>query len=151
MDIDENPSAGDETVEKNGLKVFVDKDAMSSLSSKEIDYVKNDQGEGFVINGEKKQHLRAGQAAAAADKTLLMFPYQRPRRLRKNETIRRMVRETSLSPDDFIYPLFVTFGERPQRNQINAGMLPGVGRQGRKTCERGLFSRHTGGNPFRHT
>jgi porphobilinogen synthase len=40
-----------------------------------------------------------------------MFPYQRPRRLRKNETIRRMVRETSLSPDDFIYPLFVTHGK----------------------------------------
>jgi len=40
-----------------------------------------------------------------------MFPFQRPRRLRKNETIRRMVRETSLSPDDFIYPLFVTYGK----------------------------------------
>jgi porphobilinogen synthase len=40
-----------------------------------------------------------------------MFPYQRPRRLRKGETIRRMVRETSLSPDDFIYPLFVTYGK----------------------------------------
>lgn len=39
-----------------------------------------------------------------------MFPIHRLRRLRKNETIRRMVRETSLSPDDFIYPLFVTFG-----------------------------------------
>jgi len=40
-----------------------------------------------------------------------MFPIHRPRRLRKNETIRRMVRETSLSPDHFIYPLFVTFGK----------------------------------------
>jgi len=40
-----------------------------------------------------------------------MFPVHRPRRLRKNETIRRMVRETSLSPDNFIYPLFVTFGK----------------------------------------
>ncbi len=40
-----------------------------------------------------------------------MFPIHRLRRLRKNETIRRMVRETSLSPDDFIYPLFVTFGK----------------------------------------
>ena len=51
MDIDENAADGDETVEKNGLKVFVDKEASASLSSKEIDYVKNDQGEGFVING----------------------------------------------------------------------------------------------------
>jgi porphobilinogen synthase len=39
------------------------------------------------------------------------FPYYRPRRLRANETIRRMVRETSLAPDDLIYPLFVTHGK----------------------------------------
>jgi porphobilinogen synthase len=35
--------------------------------------------------------------------------------LRKNEVIRRMVRETSLSPDDFIYPLFVTYGKNTRR------------------------------------
>jgi len=35
----------------------------------------------------------------------------RPRRLRSNENIRRMVRETKLSPDDFIYPMFVTHGK----------------------------------------
>src|SRR4030043_1953733 len=40
-----------------------------------------------------------------------MFPIHRPRRLRKTKTIRRMLRETSLSPDNFIYPLFVTFGK----------------------------------------
>ena len=40
-----------------------------------------------------------------------MFPIHRPRRLRKNETIRKMVRETSLSPDNFIYPLFVKQGK----------------------------------------
>jgi len=40
-----------------------------------------------------------------------MFPIHRPRRLRKTETIRRMLRETSLFPDNFIYPLFVTFGK----------------------------------------
>lgn len=39
------------------------------------------------------------------------FPIYRPRRLRKTETLRRMVRETSLSPDDFILPLFVTYGK----------------------------------------
>ncbi|MDH4231038.1 MAG: porphobilinogen synthase [Nitrospirota bacterium] len=44
-----------------------------------------------------------------------MFPFQRPRRLRKNETIRRMVRETSLSPDGFIYPLFVTYGKNVRK------------------------------------
>lgn len=36
-------------------------------------------------------------------------PYFRPRRLRGTPEIRRMVRETKLSVDDFIYPLFVTY------------------------------------------
>ena len=44
-----------------------------------------------------------------------MFPYNRPRRLRKNETIRRMVRETRLSPDNLIYPLFVTYGKNTRK------------------------------------
>jgi porphobilinogen synthase len=35
---------------------------------------------------------------------------QRPRRLRVNPTLRRMVRETRLQPSDFIYPLFVQDG-----------------------------------------
>ena len=53
MDINEKASAGDETVEKNGLKVFVDKEAFTSLHNKEVDYVKTEQGEGFVINGNE--------------------------------------------------------------------------------------------------
>ncbi|MCP3678508.1 MAG: porphobilinogen synthase [Deltaproteobacteria bacterium] len=40
----------------------------------------------------------------------MYFPDYRPRRLRKSETLRRMVRETSLSVNDLILPLFVTFG-----------------------------------------
>ncbi len=35
----------------------------------------------------------------------------RPRRLRRGETLRRMVRETALTPDDLILPLFVTYGK----------------------------------------
>ena len=35
----------------------------------------------------------------------------RPRRLRRGETLRRMVRETTLTPDDLILPLFVTYGK----------------------------------------
>jgi porphobilinogen synthase len=37
-------------------------------------------------------------------------PTLRPRRLRRTSAIRRMVRETTLTPDDFIYPLFVREG-----------------------------------------
>lgn len=38
------------------------------------------------------------------------FPEQRSRRLRTNENIRRMVRENSLSVNDFVYPVFVCHG-----------------------------------------
>src|SRR5690606_449407 len=40
-----------------------------------------------------------------------MYPLNRNRRLRASESIRRLVRETSLSPDDFLVPLFVTEGK----------------------------------------
>src|SRR5712692_3096684 len=40
---------------------------------------------------------------------------ERPRRLRRTETIRSLVRETRLSPDDFVYPLFVCEGEGVRR------------------------------------
>ncbi|MBI5142118.1 MAG: porphobilinogen synthase [Nitrospirae bacterium] len=51
-----------------------------------------------------------------------MFPIHRPRRLRKNDTVRAMVRETILSPKDFILPLFVTYG-RNVRKEISS--MPG--------------------------
>ncbi|MCX7988306.1 MAG: porphobilinogen synthase [Thermodesulfovibrio sp.] len=41
-----------------------------------------------------------------------MFPIHRPRRLRKTEILRKMVRETILTPQDFIYPIFVVPGKR---------------------------------------
>ena len=47
----------------------------------------------------------------------MFTPYYRPRRLRRNENIRRMVRETKLSVDDLILPLFVTEGKNV-RNPI---------------------------------
>ncbi len=50
------------------------------------------------------------------------FPDRRMRRLRKTDTLRRMVRETKLSVDDLIYPMFVTFGQHV-RNPI--GSMPG--------------------------
>jgi porphobilinogen synthase len=40
-----------------------------------------------------------------------MFPLQRNRRLRANESIRSLVRETILHPNDFIVPLFVVEGK----------------------------------------
>lgn len=43
------------------------------------------------------------------------FPATRLRRLRMNEGLRRMVRETRLSPDQLVYPLFVCPGEGIRR------------------------------------
>jgi len=40
----------------------------------------------------------------------MAFPTQRPRRLRQNESIRQLVRQTTLSVENFIYPLFVVPG-----------------------------------------
>ena len=40
-----------------------------------------------------------------------MFPTHRPRRLRSSDPLRRMVRETILTVDDLIYPLFAVPGE----------------------------------------
>jgi len=52
----------------------------------------------------------------------MSFPISRMRRLRANDTIRSMVRETHLTAADFIYPLFVTFGDN-KRIPINS--MPG--------------------------
>ena len=41
----------------------------------------------------------------------MAFPKQRLRRLRQTENLRKLVRETRLSPDNFIYPLFVVHGK----------------------------------------
>ncbi|WP_460177340.1 porphobilinogen synthase [Thermodesulfovibrio hydrogeniphilus] len=40
-----------------------------------------------------------------------MFPIHRPRRLRKTDILRKMVRETILTPQDFVYPMFVVPGK----------------------------------------
>jgi porphobilinogen synthase len=39
------------------------------------------------------------------------FPIYRPRRLRRNEKLRELVRETSLEPRSLIYPIFVGPGK----------------------------------------
>lgn len=41
----------------------------------------------------------------------MQFPEYRARRLRKNENIRRLIRETKLSVDDLVYPLFAVPGK----------------------------------------
>lgn len=47
---------------------------------------------------------------------------KRPRRLRRTETLRRMVRETILTVDDLIYPVFVMEGEG---EKVEISSMPG--------------------------
>lgn len=49
--------------------------------------------------------------------------FRRNRRLRNSNTLRAMVRETSLHKEDFIYPIFVIEGENI-KNEINS--MPGI-------------------------
>jgi len=48
---------------------------------------------------------------------------RRPRRLRRTEGIRAIVRETVVRPEDLIYPLFVVPNSRPR---VEIGSMPGV-------------------------
>ena len=51
------------------------------------------------------------------------FPHSRPRRTRRDDFTRRLVRENAVSVDDFIYPVFVREGENVQEA---VGSMPNV-------------------------
>ena len=53
----------------------------------------------------------------------MVFPDYRPRRLRRNEIFRAMIRETSISPANLIYPLFIVPG-KGVREEVSS--MPGV-------------------------
>ncbi len=53
----------------------------------------------------------------------MLYPIYRPRRTRRTETLRRMVRETRLSVDNLVYPLFVVHGKGIKKE---IGTMPGV-------------------------
>jgi len=53
----------------------------------------------------------------------MVFPITRLRRLRQNEQLRSLVRETRLTPDALVYPMFVCPGEGVRKP---VGSMPGV-------------------------
>lgn len=55
-----------------------------------------------------------------------MFPLHRGRRLRTNESIRSLVRETTLSASDFIFPMFIAEGEN---YNVEIPSMPGIFRR----------------------
>jgi porphobilinogen synthase len=56
----------------------------------------------------------------------MFFPEYRARRLRRTETMRRMVRETFLRTDDLIYPMFSAFGKDIKKEIVS---MPGIYQQ----------------------
>jgi porphobilinogen synthase len=56
----------------------------------------------------------------------MFFPEFRGRRLRRNDNIRRMVRETHLRADDLIYPMFSAFGKNIKKEIVS---MPGIYQQ----------------------
>jgi porphobilinogen synthase len=56
----------------------------------------------------------------------MTFPTHRPRRLRRTEALRRLVRETRLTTDGLIYPMFVCPGAKVRQE---VGSMPGVYQQ----------------------
>ncbi len=53
----------------------------------------------------------------------MVFPEYRPRRLRRNEALRALIRETSLFPNQLIYPLFIVAGKNIREEVVS---MPGV-------------------------
>ncbi|MFN8492939.1 MAG: porphobilinogen synthase [Caldilineaceae bacterium] len=64
-----------------------------------------------------------GAHLSETTKQQLYQPTIRPRRLRHSPALRAMVRETELTPADFIYPLFVAHGQNVRQP---IGSMPGV-------------------------
>ena len=52
----------------------------------------------------------------------MQYPAYRPRRMRRTDSLRRMIRETVLTPDNFILPIFVKSGKEPRP----IASMPGV-------------------------
>ncbi len=74
----------------------------------------------------------------------MAFPINRPRRLRRTETLRRMIRETRLVPDDLIQPFFVCPG-RDVKRPISS--MPGVAQMSVDQVVRAARETHSAGVP----
>lgn len=75
----------------------------------------------------------------------MVFPEYRPRRMRQNENLRSLIRETHLSPDQLIYPIFIMPG-KDKREEIPS--MPGIfrvsvdqlGKEAKECLEAGVKS-----------
>lgn len=60
MDMDEKPADGDEVVEKDGLRVFIDRNTFQGLSGMLVDFIEDGERQGFVLTGGKSPSCDSG-------------------------------------------------------------------------------------------
>jgi iron-sulfur cluster assembly accessory protein len=51
LNVQEKEMPNDEVIEKNGLKVFMDKQTLETLSGKQLEYHTEGEAEGFILTG----------------------------------------------------------------------------------------------------
>ena len=51
LDLAEKAEEGDEVVEKNGAKVFIDKETLGAVNGMTIDFMDNGEQQGFIMTG----------------------------------------------------------------------------------------------------
>jgi iron-sulfur cluster insertion protein len=66
LDLQEEQRPDDEVVEKNGLKVFMDKQTLETLTGGQFDYYVGEEGEGFIFTGGVSA-CGAGGSACSTD------------------------------------------------------------------------------------
>jgi len=64
LNIEEAHKPEDEVVEKDGLKIFLDKETAVTLSDKQLDYYVGTEGEGFIFSGGASTCGSEGGASA---------------------------------------------------------------------------------------
>jgi len=65
LDLDEKALADDEVIEKDGLRVFVDKNTGTTLSGMLLDYFDDGEQEGFTLSGGSAPSCGSGDSASS--------------------------------------------------------------------------------------
>ncbi|MCX7794342.1 MAG: iron-sulfur cluster assembly accessory protein [Thermodesulfovibrionales bacterium] len=60
MDIDEKAGEEDEVIEKNGLKVFMDRETFVTLGGMTLDFIDDGERQGFILSGSKAPSCNSG-------------------------------------------------------------------------------------------
>ncbi len=65
LDIDEKPLSDDEVIEKDGLRVFVDRNMAGTLAGMQLDYFEDGEREGFTLSGGAAPSCGSGGSASS--------------------------------------------------------------------------------------